>query len=113
MRPNNIFASETSTTEHESSPAMLTQTWQKSGSCPKGTVAIRRVKRKELLNADSLEHFGRDGPRTSFAVNTTNDESNSFGSFPAPEHSVIIRTYIFSGCICEQVFSTLGVTAMW
>ncbi|XP_050264796.1 uncharacterized protein LOC126708858 isoform X1 [Quercus robur] len=87
MRPNTIFASETSTTEHESSPAMLTQTWQKSGSCPKGTVAIRRVKRKELLNADSLEHFGRDGPRTSFAVNTTNDKSNFFGSFPAPEHS--------------------------
>ncbi|KAK7853111.1 hypothetical protein CFP56_036867 [Quercus suber] len=42
MRPNTIFASETSTTKHESSPAMLTQTWQKSGSCPKGTVAIRR-----------------------------------------------------------------------
>ncbi|KAM3710199.1 hypothetical protein ACJW31_01G010800 [Castanea mollissima] len=73
MRPNTIFASETSTTKHESSPAMLTQTWQKSGSCPKGTVAIRRVKRKELLKADSLEHFGRDGPRTSFAVNTSEE----------------------------------------
>ncbi|XP_075650922.1 protein neprosin-like [Castanea sativa] len=96
MRPNTIFASETSTTKHESSPAMLTQTWQKSGSCPKGTVAIRRVKRKELLKADSLEHFGRDGPRTSFAVNTSkefikkntsNDESKFFECFPAPEHS--------------------------
>lgn len=88
MRPNTIFASETSTAKHESSPAMLTQTWQKSGSCPKGTVAIRRVKREELLKADSLEHFGRDGPRTSFAVNTSNDESKIFEGFPAPEHSV-------------------------
>ncbi|GMY28822.1 hypothetical protein FCV25MIE_24064 [Fagus crenata] len=79
MRPSITFATETSSTINESYP-VLSQTWQKSGSCPKGTIPIRRIRRHELLSADSLEHFGRDGPRTSssFAVNTTNNKSSHF-----------------------------------
>ena len=51
---------------------VVSQTWQKSGRCPKGTVPIRRVRREELLRADSVEHFGRKKPQPFFAApNTT------------------------------------------
>ena len=75
-KPNfNYKDDETSSTKNgSSSPAAppLSQTWQKSGSCPEGTVAIRRTRREDLLRAASLEHLGRDGPQqTSSASNTT------------------------------------------
>ncbi|KAE8099985.1 hypothetical protein FH972_017924 [Carpinus fangiana] len=66
---------ETSSTKNGSSSpaaALLSQTWQKSGSCPEGTIAVRRTRREDLLRAASLEHLGRDGPQqTSSASNTT------------------------------------------
>ncbi|KAK1266343.1 hypothetical protein QJS04_geneDACA002514 [Acorus gramineus] len=34
-------------------------TWQKSGSCPQGTVPIRRTSREDILRATSVEQFGR------------------------------------------------------
>lgn len=76
-KPNFNYSDETLRTKNgSSSPAAaagpLSQTWQKSGSCPEGTVAIRRTKREDLLRAASLEHLGRDGPpQTSSALNTT------------------------------------------
>ena len=108
MRPSITFATETSSTINESYP-VLSQTWQKSGSCPKGTIPIRRIRRHELLSANSLEHFGRDGPRTSssFAVNTTNNKSSHFVDINStkflrkPNYSVInyywslFRPYIY------------------
>lgn len=36
-----------------------TQTWQKSGTCPNGTVPILRVQRHHLLNAPSIQNYGR------------------------------------------------------
>ncbi|XP_062158668.1 protein neprosin-like [Alnus glutinosa] len=77
MKPNFSFPHESSSRKNESSsPAALSQTWQKtSGSCPEGTVPIRRIRRKDLLRAASLEHLGRDGPQTSSAANTTFDQS--------------------------------------
>ncbi|KAL5074616.1 hypothetical protein RYX36_013600 [Vicia faba] len=38
------------------------QTWQKSGSCPEGTIPIRRVRKEDLLRAGSLDRFGRKPP---------------------------------------------------
>ncbi|KAK7853110.1 hypothetical protein CFP56_036866, partial [Quercus suber] len=77
MRPSINFPLDNSTsTKNESSLSVLSQTWHKSGSCPKGTIPIRRIRRQELLRAASLEHFGREGPQTSSLVNTTNDKSN-------------------------------------
>ncbi|TYK20107.1 uncharacterized protein E5676_scaffold134G002320 [Cucumis melo var. makuwa] len=38
------------------------QIWQKSGSCPKGTIPIRRVRREDLLRANSVHHFGKKFP---------------------------------------------------
>ncbi|XP_057440235.1 uncharacterized protein LOC130732141 [Lotus japonicus] len=52
------------------------QTWQKSGSCPKGTVPIRRIRREDLLRFDSLDSFGQK-PRASF-MNSTKTLSSHF-----------------------------------
>nr|XP_023886998.1 uncharacterized protein LOC111999112 [Quercus suber] len=56
MRPSISFPSDTTTTttaKNESSLPVLSQIWHKSGSCPKGTIPIRRVRRQELLWAAS------------------------------------------------------------
>jgi len=47
-----------SSTEDDSELELF-QTWQRSGSCPKGTIPIRRILREDLLRADSLHTFGR------------------------------------------------------
>ena len=100
MRPSISFPSDTTTAaKNESSQRVLSQIWHKSGSCPKGTIPIRTITRKELLRAASIEHFGREGPRSSFVANTTNNKSSYFvyrnngtkvNVFPLPNHSVII-----------------------
>nr|XP_023886980.1 uncharacterized protein LOC111999099 [Quercus suber] len=97
MRPSISFPSDTTTAaKNESSQRVLSQIWHKSGSCPKGTIPIRRITRKELLGAASIEHFGREGPRSSFVANTTNNQSSHFvyrnngtevNVFPLPDHS--------------------------
>lgn len=38
------------------------QVWQKSGSCPKGTIPVRRIRKRELLKAPSIDEFGRKKP---------------------------------------------------
>jgi hypothetical protein len=96
MRPSISYASDTS---NKPSSLVLSQTWQKGGSCPKGTIPIRRIQRHDLLRATSLEHFGRDGPKTFTVENSTNDKSGyHYGtkaeSFSLPDHSVIIRAYL-------------------
>ncbi|CAK9317383.1 unnamed protein product [Citrullus colocynthis] len=48
-----------STTQNESN---LFQVWQKSGSCPEGTIPIRRVREQDLLRTNSLNHFGKKFP---------------------------------------------------
>ncbi|KAK7853108.1 hypothetical protein CFP56_036864 [Quercus suber] len=98
MRPSISFPSDTTTAaKNESSQRVLSQIWHKSGSCPKGTIPIRRITRKELLGAASIEHFGREGPRSSFVANTTNNQSSHFvyrnngtevNVFPLPDHSM-------------------------
>ena len=91
MRPSINFPLDNSTsTKNESSLSVLSQTWHKSGSCQKGTIPIRRIRRQELLRAASLEHFGREGPQTSSFVNTANDKSNPsvINVHSLPNHSV-------------------------
>ncbi|KAG7037734.1 hypothetical protein SDJN02_01364, partial [Cucurbita argyrosperma subsp. argyrosperma] len=36
--------------------------WQKSGRCPKGTIPIRRVRKEDLLRANSFKNFGKKFP---------------------------------------------------
>lgn len=38
---------------------LSSQLWLKSGSCPEGTIPIRRVQKHHLLNAPSIENYGR------------------------------------------------------
>jgi len=107
MKPIFSFPHESSSRKNESSsPVALSQTWQKtSGSCPEGTVPIRRIRRKDLLRATSLEHLGRDGPQTSTAANTTFDQSRRIVYFNDSKvqvylsagHSVIL-TASWSSC---------------
>lgn len=47
------------TSRNESNPF---QVWQKSGSCPEGTIPIRRVCEQDLLRTNSLNHFGKKFP---------------------------------------------------
>lgn len=43
----------------ERSSRMVKQKWRKSGSCPPGTIPVRRVRKKELLRASSVKDYGR------------------------------------------------------
>ncbi|XVE70964.1 hypothetical protein DITRI_Ditri10aG0111900 [Diplodiscus trichospermus] len=75
MRPSVVFS-----TKNESSKPVVFQTWQRSGSCPKGTVPIRRVRRQDLLRATSVEQFGRKPPLVFSASNTTDQKGSGFFS---------------------------------
>jgi len=75
MMPDYMLKSEDSSTEDDSESKFF-QTWQKSGSCPKGTIPIRRISREDLLRADSLDSFGRKFPQ--HFENLTADEGNQF-----------------------------------
>ncbi|KAK9683843.1 hypothetical protein RND81_10G168400 [Saponaria officinalis] len=66
-----------------SSVKMLQQTWQKSGSCPKGTVPIRRVRSRDLLRFDNLERFGKKSP--SIAANSSNNRQFY------PDHTLVVN----------------------
>ncbi|KAL8204407.1 hypothetical protein R6Q57_010030 [Mikania cordata] len=37
----------------------FTQLWHSNGKCPKGTIAIRRTKKEDMLRASSLKSYGR------------------------------------------------------
>ncbi|XP_038711863.1 uncharacterized protein LOC120006061 [Tripterygium wilfordii] len=58
LKPSISFPAEEKSTKNESSRPVIFQTWQKSGSCPEGTIPIRRTRREDLLRAESLERFG-------------------------------------------------------
>ncbi|KAF1886832.1 hypothetical protein Lal_00046070 [Lupinus albus] len=49
----------------ESSLGVISQIWQKSGKCPKGTVPVRRIRKKDMLKAHSIEEYGRKKPSLS------------------------------------------------
>lgn len=52
------------------------QIWQRSGSCPEGTIPIRRIQKKDLLRAASLQHFGRKPPSRPLQENTIKPEKS-------------------------------------
>lgn len=49
-------------TAEKDSSMVVKQTWRKSGSCPEGTIPIRRIRKDVLLKADSVERYGRKKP---------------------------------------------------
>ncbi|KAK8698566.1 hypothetical protein V6N13_114678 [Hibiscus sabdariffa] len=72
MKPSFKLKEEKSGTTSLSSKLVVSQTWQKSGSCPDGTVPIRRIQRMDLLRAKSIGRFGRKPQETISKSNTTN-----------------------------------------
>ncbi|KAK7410120.1 hypothetical protein VNO78_00656 [Psophocarpus tetragonolobus] len=77
MMPDYLLESGNSSTGDEE--PVIFQTWLKSGSCPKGTIPIRRILKEDLLRAASIELFGRKPPQV--FNNSTNDfdlKANSF-----------------------------------
>ncbi|XP_039143158.1 uncharacterized protein LOC120280384 isoform X2 [Dioscorea cayenensis subsp. rotundata] len=50
---------DTSASSIMNSSLPFSQVWHKSGSCPNGTIPIRRILRQHLLNASSLERYGK------------------------------------------------------
>ncbi|KAK1313016.1 hypothetical protein QJS10_CPA06g00940 [Acorus calamus] len=76
MRPS------TNSLNMSSSSSTVSQLWQKSRSCPKGTIPVRRVTKHDLLRAPYLQHYGMKEPETFRAGD------NSMGLLP--NHSVTI-----------------------
>lgn len=80
LRPSFNIPSGKLDRRNESFRPVAVQTWQKSGSCPIGTVPIRRIQRQDLLTAASLEQFGRKFPEISYAANKTDAKHSKFVS---------------------------------
>ncbi|KAK0572296.1 hypothetical protein LWI29_029344 [Acer saccharum] len=78
MRPSFDLPTEKLDTRNESSQSkpVIQQTWQKSGSCPEGTVPIRRIRKQDLLRAASLEQFGTKPANIPSAASNKTDTIN-------------------------------------
>lgn len=70
----------------EKDSMVVKQTWRKSGSCPKGTIPIRRIRKHVLLKADSIERYGRKRPTSSLEITQLSNSRSSH--FLLMNHSV-------------------------
>ncbi|MBA0636179.1 hypothetical protein Godav_025851, partial [Gossypium davidsonii] len=71
MKPSFDLKEERLSSKNESTKLAIFQTWQRSGSCPEGTVPIRRIRREDLLRAKSVQQFGRKPHEVVLKSNTT------------------------------------------
>ncbi|MBA0787326.1 hypothetical protein Gotri_024903 [Gossypium trilobum] len=71
MKPSFDLKEERLSSKNESTKLAIFQTWQRSGSCPEGTVPIRRIRREDLLRAKSVQQFGRKPHEAVLKSNTT------------------------------------------
>ncbi|KAJ6994771.1 hypothetical protein D5086_013736 [Populus alba] len=98
MQPSFIPSTETPNGERENSRPVVSQLWKKRGSCPKGTIPIRRIRRRELLRTN-----GRKSPEHLKGTNKTATQdrfmhlNNTKGPmlYPTPENrsTAILLTY--------------------
>lgn len=51
----NFESMKVSTQSHQT----VTQLWHSKGSCPKGTIPIRRTKKEDILRASSVKKYGK------------------------------------------------------
>ena len=86
---------ETITNKSTKQPKMIPtyQLWQKNGSCPIGTIPIRRIREKDLLNFKPIEDYGRKGP--SFPPQPKKPDYNEDSNFLQVNRSVTS-----SDCFC-------------
>ncbi|XP_031250284.1 uncharacterized protein LOC116108147 [Pistacia vera] len=78
LRPSINLPTQKVDKRNESGRPVVIQTWQKNGTCPKGTVPIRRIRKQDLLRAASLENFGRKSPEISYAAKGTEANNSKF-----------------------------------
>ncbi|KAJ1442762.1 hypothetical protein SESBI_00642 [Sesbania bispinosa] len=65
--------------DEESSLIVTSQVWQKSGTCPDGTIPVRRIRKRDLLKAHSIQDYGRKKPSFSHRqVGQLNQNLESF-----------------------------------
>ena len=85
--------------DHSLSLTVTSQVWQKSGRCPEGTIPVRRIQRRDLLKAHSIEEYGRKRPSFSHrqVVGQLNENLNSFVQLQ--NHSVSLYKYT----ICKML----------
>ncbi|KAG5244200.1 EARLY FLOWERING family protein [Salix suchowensis] len=98
MQPSFIPSIETPNGEHENSRPVVSQLWKKRGSCPKGTIPIRRIRRRELLRTngrkspESLDRTNKTASQDRFMyLNNTRDSI----LYPTPENrsTAVLMTY--------------------
>ena len=78
--------------DHSLSLTVTSQVWQKSGRCPEGTIPVRRIQRRDLLKAHSIEEYGRKKPSFSHRqVGQLNENLDSFVQLQ--NHSVSLYKY--------------------
>ncbi|GAB4837147.1 hypothetical protein Ancab_002058 [Ancistrocladus abbreviatus] len=63
------------------------QLWQRNGSCPIGTVPIRRIREEDLLKATTIEGYGRKNPSFSHRLGKSNEDEDWYMQ---KNHSVAI-----------------------
>ncbi|KAE8677834.1 hypothetical protein F3Y22_tig00111495pilonHSYRG00092 [Hibiscus syriacus] len=80
MKPSFDIKEEKPSTTDESSKLVVSQTWRRSGSCPEGTVPVRRIRREDLLRANSIDRFGRKPQE--IIVSKSNTTNQKDGHFP-------------------------------
>ncbi|KAK8698561.1 hypothetical protein V6N13_114673 [Hibiscus sabdariffa] len=88
MKPSFDFKEETPSTKSMLSKLVVSQTWQSSGSCPEGTVPIRRIRREDLLRADSINGFGRKPQEIISKSSTPNQKGSRFPFFSSTKRVV-------------------------
>ncbi|XP_061357134.1 protein neprosin-like [Gastrolobium bilobum] len=64
MIPDSLLKHQISNTidASQSNSENVFQTWQRSGTCPKGTIPIRRILKEDFLRAASFDRFGMKPP---------------------------------------------------
>ncbi|XP_054813490.1 uncharacterized protein LOC129314145 [Prosopis cineraria] len=62
MRPT--FRPEEKTISENSKMSSIVQPWHQIGSCPKGTIPIRRTRKEDILRARTIQQFGKKNLKT-------------------------------------------------
>lgn len=75
--------------ESDTAETVTRQVWKKSGSCPEGTIPVRRIRKRTLLKAASVEDYGRKKHRCARQLAKLNDTRNL--KVQLANHSVRIR----------------------
>lgn len=92
--------------ERESSRIVTSQLWQKSGSCPGGTIPILRIENKSPLSNSSVREHGRK-KKTRFSNQPTlgNNSENSYVLLANHSVCMLANPVLCEYCILCFLFS--------